>query len=116
MNQKMQEELRARIEAFAADIVAVLQRAVADSVSQALTGATVSAPAPKRRGRPPSTKSVDLEVLFREISREGDRRSEQIAKALGTSTKSLVSPLKRLLNDKRIKAKGKARGTSYRSA
>ena len=51
--------------------------------------------------------------LLAYIAKNPEQRSEQIAKANDVSTGELVLPIKRLLAEKAIKAKGKARGTTY---
>ena len=119
MNDTLSRELQARIEAFAGDITAILQRAVADSVRDVLGATSPSkssskkgAPVIKRPvGRPP--KVFDTSALLREITRSGGRRMEQIGKSMGKPTKTLVRPMKRLLQEKKVKRKGKARGTTY---
>jgi hypothetical protein len=111
MNEKLSHELQSRIESFAADVTAILQRAVADSVASALAGA------PSRRGRRASAAhSVDADVVLREIKRKSGQRVEELAKNLHTSTKSLKSPLAELMQSKRVKKSGAARGTNYRAA
>ncbi len=75
-----------------------------------------AAKAPKRdRGGKRTPEQIEkLAVqLLAYIDKNPDQRSEQIAKANRLETGELVLPIKRLLSDKTIKAKGKARGTTY---
>jgi len=51
--------------------------------------------------------------LLSYIDKNPEQRAEQIADANKLTTGELVLPMKRLLADKKIKAKGKARGTTY---
>ena len=51
--------------------------------------------------------------LYSYIEKNPDQRAEQIAEASKLSTGELVVPIRRLLAEKKIKAKGKARGTTY---
>jgi hypothetical protein len=110
MNEKIQAELQSRIESFAADITAVLQRAVADSVASALSGA------PGKRGRrnASAVRSLDADVVLREVKRKAGQRVEELAKNLRTSTKALKAPLAELIQAKKVKKSGAARGTNYR--
>jgi hypothetical protein len=113
MNEKIQAELQSRIESFAADVTAILQRAVADSVASALSGA------PGRRGRRASAgavRSLDADVVLREVKRKAGQRVEELAKNLHTSTKALKAPLAELMQSKKVKKSGAARGTNYRAA
>jgi hypothetical protein len=129
MNQALQSELHKRIEAFASDITAVLQRAVADAVAQALRGtSSVTFAGPRARGgragskgagRTAGAKSASRRMnlsaadLYAELVRDGGRNIEKIAEALQTST-SVVGPLlKALLAEGRVRRTGQARGTKY---
>jgi hypothetical protein len=84
--------------------------------------APMPAPAKKFRGRRKGEKRTNAELdrlteaLFREITREGGRRIEQIGLRMGVPTKDLALPVKKLLDNKRIKTKGQRRATSYTAA
>jgi hypothetical protein len=81
--------------------------------------AGAAAPAKKTRGRRKGEKRTNAELerlteaLFREITREGGRRIEQIGVKMGVPTKDLALPVKKLLDGKRIRTKGQRRATSY---
>lgn len=123
MKDGIQRELHARIESFASDITHILQKAVADSVADALGGRAARAarpPALKARASKPKRAArrgvrIEAEQLLREVVWGPDRRMEQIAKALKTSSKDLTAPMKQLLAEKKVKRSGQARGTTYRA-
>jgi hypothetical protein len=121
MNERIQRELQDRIEAFATDVTAILQRAVADAVTEALGGArrastSATGATTPRGGKTEAARAAGAEALLREVKRKGGRRIEEIAKSLRTSTKALKSPMGRLLKAKRVKRTGQARGTKYTAA
>ncbi len=65
-----------------------------------------------RRRTPEQIVTVAIQLLSY-IDKNAEQRAEQIAEATNFTTRELVLPIKRLLTDKKIKAKGKARGTTY---
>jgi hypothetical protein len=70
-----------------------------------------------RRGRGAKRTADELEQLadgFVEfVTKNPGLRIEQINKQLGTSTKDLALPIRKLLADGVVKAKGKKRSTAY---
>lgn len=80
---------------------------------------------PKTKGKaggafsPKSTKRTGNDIaaqaskLFTYINAHPGERAETIAKAIGATTKELPRPIKLLLGEKKIKASGVARGTTY---
>ncbi|MBI1948577.1 MAG: hypothetical protein HYS27_23015 [Deltaproteobacteria bacterium] len=121
MNERIQRELQKSVEAFATDVTAILQRAVADAVAEALGGSRRATTAAKgtsalRGGKTEAARAARAEALLRELKRKGDRRIEEIAKSMRTSTKALTAPMGRLLSAKQVKKTGVARGTKYRVA
>lgn len=123
MDKNIQNLVRARIDAFAADITELLTDAVADAVARSL-GSSASRPAKgagkrtsasRGRGRP---AKVAPEDLLRAVAKGGTAglRMEQLGKAMATPTKGLVRPMKLLLEQKKVKRSGQARGTTYRVA
>jgi hypothetical protein len=72
--------------------------------------------APKRRAgekRTPQQLGQITEQVFGYIKANGGQGVEQIAKALGTSTKELTLPIRKLLGEKKIGSKGQKRATRY---
>ncbi len=87
----------------------------------------------KRRGRPPGSGAAvvlaarrpkgakrpagEIEAtktrLYDFIKSNPGQRVEQINKALGTTTKDLTLPLKKLIADKAVKTEGEKRATAY---
>jgi hypothetical protein len=130
--------IRTRVDAFLAELSAIVRKAALDSVQEILGGT-----APKRRrgpGRPgdsgrrgttrprksarvarPSRgirrSAADLEkitvrVLAHVRSHPG-HRLEQIGKALQTDTAILKRPIQNLLAEKQLRTQGRKRGTTY---
>jgi hypothetical protein len=73
------------------------------------------AAAPKRPGekRPPAELAKLTEKLGEYIKGNPGRRMEVITKALGTPTRDLNLPIKKLLAAKKIRAEGHKRATEY---
>lgn len=53
------------------------------------------------------------DALLEHIQKHPGQRGEEIAAALETDTRTIRLPLKKLIEDKKVKTKGQARGTSY---
>ena len=120
-------ELLSRVAAFADSIVAAVRASTLDIISEAL-GVDSSA-GPRRGRRAVSSRSVpgrrrgakrdprDIAALAERlgdfISKNPGKRIEEIGTALGTSTKELVLPVKKLLAAKTISTKGEKRATRY---
>jgi hypothetical protein len=63
--------------------------------------------------RSPQELAKTADRLLRHIKSNPGQRAEQIAEGVGTSTKALALPLRKLVAEKRLKTKGVARGTTY---
>lgn len=63
--------------------------------------------------RSPEEMSQLAARLFTHINAHPGARAEEIAEKLGMETKELPAPIKMLLKEKKIRATGKARGTTY---
>ena len=70
-----------------------------------------------RGGRGAKRSSADLEALSERfasfVAASPGLRIEQINKQLGTTTKDLALPIRKLISEGRIKAKGQKRSTTY---
>ena len=122
---KFAQELQASIrEQLSEDVTAAVQAALGGSGSprnarakrSALKVASTGKAASKVRSsgkRTPGEIEKQAEKIFAFIKDHPEQRSEQIAEANKLTTGELVLPIKRLLGEKKIKAKGKARGTMY---
>ena len=127
------QEIRARIEAFTQELAELVKQAAVDSVQSALTDGS-----PTTRGRVSAARRTPRrakKATRRTTSRSGRRstaqveamgaeilshirsnpghRLEEIGAALGVSTKDLKRPVANLLEERKVKTTGKARGTKY---
>ncbi|MBK7644983.1 MAG: hypothetical protein IPJ19_18385 [Planctomycetes bacterium] len=65
-------------------------------------------------GRRSSADVADLAgALLSHLEQHPGQRGEQIAAALDTDTRTIRLPLKKLIEERKVKTKGVARGTSY---
>jgi hypothetical protein len=115
---------------FVAQVSALARQAAMDTLQAALTGALPANGA--RRGRPAAAVAVlgagrrpkgakrpadeieaTKERLYQYIKDNPGQRVEQINKALGTTTKDLTLPLKKLIADKAVRTEGEKRATAY---
>lgn len=70
----------------------------------------------KRRAgekRSPQVLAQVTEQVFNHIKANAGQGVEQIAKALGTTTKELTLPIRKLLGEKKVTSKGQKRATRY---
>jgi hypothetical protein len=108
------------IRKFAADLQIVIREQLSTEVTAAVQGA-LGGKAVRSGGRAASVlgkrtpEQIDkqAEKIYAFIKANADQRAEQIARASKMTTAELVLPIKRLLEEKKIKASGKARGTTY---
>jgi hypothetical protein len=123
------QQIRDRIKEFVAELDGLVRQAAVESVAQALGDgapvrrgprATHAPPAAARtRGRGKGQKRDPQELekltqnLFAYVSKNSGQRIEQIAKGMGTTTKELALPAKKLIAEKKIRTKGQRRATSY---
>jgi len=128
MNNTLQAELQKRIEAFASDITSVLQRAVADAVAGALTGApaakatSTAARSTKTKAKPAKAEagrahrsSISAGELYAMLLTNGNRNIEKIAQGLGVKTATIAPLLRTLVEQGSVRRTGQARGTKYTS-
>ena len=91
----------------------------APSAPKAKQAPKQAAPAPaaaKRKAgqkRSPDEIAKTTDKLLQYITKNSGQRIEEIAKGVGHSTKELTLPVKKLLNEKKISAKGEKRATRY---
>jgi hypothetical protein len=128
----LDRDLRARIDAFVAELTATVKASALESVNQALGngGAPArrgpgrprknianGAAAPARRGRDGKRSSEDVQGMADQVlahikANEG-QRLEEISAGLGIASKELKLPVQKLFAAKAIKTKGQKRGTKY---
>lgn len=134
----VKDQIRERVEAFAADIAELIRASAMETVAAALgegvgggrggrggRGRVVAAGRPARGAtravasrskgakRPPGEIETLTGELASYIKSNPGQRIEQIAKGIGTSTKELTLPVKKLLAKKAIKTRGQKRATQY---
>ena len=81
---------------------------------QGVVPAASSQSAARSGGRRSSTDVANLAgALLAHLEKHPGQRGEEIAAALETDTRTIRLPLKKLIEEKRVKTKGVARGTSY---
>ena len=135
MANSLDDRIRARVEQFAAELADLIRESAMETVSVALAGAR---PSPGRGGRrsaavvavrspgrgraasrekgakrPPDEIERLTGRLLDYIKGNPGQRIEQIADGMGTSTKELNLPAKKLIAGKQLKTKGQKRATQY---
>jgi hypothetical protein len=127
----LQDAMSLRLQSFVAQITEIARRAAVDTLEsmfgdrprrtnglQAAVAATVPTAQPvRRRGGRVKRTAADLEALSEKfaafIKVNPGLRVEQINKELGTTTKDLALPIRKLIADRMISAKGQKRSTMY---
>ncbi len=95
------------------------KRGPAPAAAKAPKAAKVAPPASaasKRKAgqkRSPDEIAKTTEKLLQYVSKNSGQRIEEIAKGVGTNTKELTLPIKKLLVEKKISSKGEKRATRY---
>ena len=131
-NKNTDSALRARVDAFVADLSDIIRQAALESVREAL--GDVSGPPSPRRGRGPGRpkgsgrkagkrggrirrSSEDLEKLsgsfLTYVRGNPGQRLEEIGAGMRVATKELKRPVQQLLAAKSIRTEGQRRGTKY---
>lgn len=127
-----QNEMNRVVQGFVAQITELARRAAIDTLESAFGGRAVRGAAPiataavaanfgrvgrPRGGRGAKRSSADLEALSEQfasfVRANPGLRIEQINKQLGTTTKDLALPIRKLIADGMVTAKGQKRSTTY---
>jgi hypothetical protein len=118
-----QNEMNRVVAGFVAQITDLARRAAIDTLEGALgkTGGGRTAGSPRGgagRGRKGAKRSAgELDKLSHTfhafVAKHPGLRIEQINKQLGTKTKDLALPIRKLISDGALKAKGAKRSTTY---
>jgi len=126
-----QNEMNRVVQGFVAQITELARRAAIDTLESAFGGRSGGRSAPAavalaanlgrvgrpRGGRGAKRSSADLEALSERfasfVGSNPGLRIEQINKQLGTTTKDLALPIRKLISEGRVKAKGQKRSTTY---
>lgn len=120
----IQHAINERIDAFVADITELAKKAALETLETGLGGGLRRGGAAKGllggpRGRRKSGKRTPDEIseaadqLLDYIRENPGQRMEAIAKSLGSSTKDLTLPIKKLLQQNAVRVEGQKRATSY---
>ncbi|HMG22548.1 MAG TPA: hypothetical protein VK607_14545 [Kofleriaceae bacterium] len=130
---EFQNEMNRVVQGFVAQITELARRAAIDTLESAFggrggRGAPAAAAAAAlavnfgrvgrpRGGRGAKRTSADLEALSERfasfVKANPGLRIEQINKQLGTTTKDLALPIRKLISEGQISAKGQKRSTTY---
>jgi hypothetical protein len=112
-----QTEMNRLVSDFVSQITGLARRAAIDTLETAL-GATNGSTRRTRAARGGAKRSPDeLERLCAQfvsfVTKHPGLRIEQINKELGTATRDLQLPIRKLIADGVVKTKGKKRSTTY---
>jgi len=130
---EFQTEMNRVVQGFVAQITELARRAAIDTLESAFGGRAARGAAPAavaaiatanfgrvgrpRGGRGAKRTSADLEALSEQfasfVKANPGLRIEQINKQLGTTTKDLALPIRKLISEGQISAKGQKRSTTY---
>jgi hypothetical protein len=127
-----QNEMNRVVQGFVAQITELARRAAIDTLDSAFGGRASRGGAPAaaaalavsfgrvgrpRGGRGAKRTSADLEALSERfasfVKANPGLRIEQINKQLGTTTKDLALPIRKLISEGQVSAKGQKRSTTY---
>jgi len=125
-----QHEMNRTVQGFVSQITELARRAAIDTLESAFGGrvagngtaiaavvASVSRAGRPRGGRGAKRTPEDLEALSDKVASfvktNPGLRIEQINKQLDTTTKDLALPIRKLISEGAISAKGKKRSTTY---
>lgn len=117
----LQSDIQRLVDTFVAQVTELARRAAMNSLETAFGGrggrAAASSLPRVGRGRGAKRTGAELEHLQEEflvfVTKNPGLRIEQINKQLNTTTKDLQLPIRKLLADGYLKAKGKKRSTTY---
>ncbi len=120
----LQNDMNRAVAGFVAQITELARRAALDMVDAALRpvrstsggGASFALPRASRgKGAKRSSNELDklAETFHSYVMKHPGLRIEQINKELGTTTKDLALPIRKLIAEGALKAKGTKRSTTY---
>lgn len=119
----LQNDIQRLVDDFVSQVTELARRAAMDTLESALgkSGARGATGGPRisraARGRGAKRTPEELEKLQSDflafVSKNPGLRIEQINKQLGTTTKDLALPIRKLIADGSLKVKGKKRSTTY---
>jgi hypothetical protein len=113
-----QTEMNRVVSGFVAQITELAKRAAIDTLESALGkqlgGGSVRGGG-RRKGSKRTANELDkmADAFYAFVSKHPGLRIEQINKQLGTTTKDLALPIRKLIADGELKTKGEKRSTTY---
>jgi hypothetical protein len=116
-----QTEMNRVVAGFVTQITELARRAAIDTLETALgqkrAGTSLALRGGGGRGRGAKRSQNELDKLAESfhgfVAKHPGMRIEQINKQLGTSTRDLALPIRKLISDGSIKTKGEKRSTTY---
>ncbi len=125
--QNIQADIQQLVDGFVTQVTTLARRAAIDTLAGALgeNGTTVPtrtisagpltlAPAQDKRGKRTEGDLAELQdKLYTFVKGNPGLRIEQINKQLGTTTKELALPIRKMIADGELKSKGNKRSTVY---
>ena len=120
----LQSDIQRLVDGFVAQVTELARRAAMDTLESALgrggkggAGVAVRTGRTTRGGRGAKRTADELDKLQQDflsfVHKNPGLRIEQINKELGSSTKDLALPIRKLVADGSLKVKGKKRSTAY---
>jgi hypothetical protein len=110
---KLEQVIRAQVVSEIDSAVRAAVQGVSGATRGAGRGRAIKSAAPSGGKRTPEQIAKTAAKLLAFISSNPGQRAEQIADGTKISTSEMALPIKRLLAEKKIKATGVARGTTY---
>src|SRR5450432_2992088 len=109
-----QTEMNRVVNGFVAQITELAKRAAIDTLESALGkqfGGSARGGGSRRKGSKRSSNELDkmADSFYAFVSKHPGLRIEQINKQLGTTTKDLALPIRKLISDGELKTKGEKR-------
>jgi hypothetical protein len=116
----LNQDIRTLVDEFANRLTLTVRRSVLEQVVTAMGG---TVPGKRGPGRPPASSKASGgaadamdEKLLAHLQSNSGQRADQIAKSMGVEVKRIQPSMQRLLASKKVKRKGKRRGTTYFAA
>jgi hypothetical protein len=117
----LHSDIQRLVDGFVAQVTELARRAAITTLESALGGGRGGAGGGLRigrgRGRGAKRTGEELDKLSDEflafVNKNPGLRIEQINKQLGTTTKDLALPIRKMISDGTLKVKGKKRSTAY---
>jgi hypothetical protein len=114
-----QTEMNRVVSGFVAQITELARRAAIDTLESALgkhgAGVALGRGGGRRKGGKRTSTELDKmgDAFHAFVAKHPGLRIEQINKQLGTTTKDLALPIRKLIADGSVKTKGEKRSTTY---